>query len=60
MSREREHAHPVFVQVDRPVAAAVGRGGYGQLRVSVQAYASGGCQSWVGDPATTWPTCRPP
>ena len=41
MSREREHAHPVFAQVYRLVAAAGERGGFGQLRASVLADASG-------------------
>ena len=40
MSREREHAHPVFAQVYRLVAAAGERGVYGQLRASVLAEAS--------------------
>ena len=41
MSRERDHAHPVFAQVYRLVAAAGERGGYGQLRASVLADARG-------------------
>ena len=41
MSSEREHAHPVFAQVYRLVAAAGERGGFGQLRASVLADASG-------------------
>jgi len=41
MSREREHAHPVFAQVYRLVAAAGERGGFGELRESVLADASG-------------------
>ncbi|MEO6881222.1 MAG: class I SAM-dependent methyltransferase [Mycobacteriaceae bacterium] len=41
MSREREHAHPVFAQVYRLVAAAGERGGYGRLRASVLTEASG-------------------
>ena len=41
MSREREHAHPVFAQVYRLVAAAGERSGYGELRTSVLADASG-------------------
>ena len=41
MSREREHAHPVFAQVYRLVAAAGERGGFARLRASVLADASG-------------------
>ena len=41
MTREREHAHPVFAQVYRLVAAAGERGGYGRLRASVLADARG-------------------
>ncbi len=41
MSREREHAHPVFAQVYRLVAAVGERRGYGRLRASVLADASG-------------------
>lgn len=41
MSREREHAHPVFAQVYRLVAAVGERGGYGRLRGSVLAAANG-------------------
>ncbi|MEO8851334.1 MAG: class I SAM-dependent methyltransferase [Allobranchiibius sp.] len=41
MSRQREHAHPVFAQVYRLVAAAGERRGYGRLRASVLVDASG-------------------
>ena len=41
MSCERGHAHPVFAQVYRLVAAVGERGGYGRLRGSVLAGASG-------------------
>ena len=41
MASEREHAHPVFAQVYRLIAAVGERGGYGRLRGSVLAAASG-------------------
>ena len=41
MSREREYTHPVFAQVYRFIAAAGERGGFGRLRASVLADASG-------------------
>jgi len=41
VSREREYTHPVFAQVYRLIAAAGERGGFGRLRASVLADASG-------------------
>lgn len=41
MSREREHAHPVFAHVYRLVAAAGERGGFGRRRESVLAAGRG-------------------
>ena len=41
MSREHDYTHPVFAQVYRLIAAAGERGGFGRLRASVLADASG-------------------